>query len=684
MTDRLTAIGRPVWFDSLPAVPPAMASVVTALVAVYGGWWWIVPCVGLIVMAFVQRRAALWCAFASIAVAAMCWCSAPRSLPVEYFYGIHVWHARADDVRTYAGSQIVTASVSDSCGDFRTRLFVTGTDPELHAGDSIAFVAGLSPALARTAVPYVGEVPRSERLSATAVVTPENIERTGASGSWIFLPQRCAVWLRGAIDRSQLGFRTCALLDAALLGHTAPLPDAMLAFRASGLAHLLCVSGFHVGLVLILLSWLISPVRLWTGNRIWRLFVLLPVMWIFVMGTGASEPSVRAGVMITIVLVADAMERDHPPLNSLAAAVFVIVLSNPYSVFSASLWLSVSAVAGLVCLAWRWNPFTPETPWLYRICGYAATCTAASLSTFPVVAAVFHSVPLLGIPANLLVVPVFPVFVYAGLLTVLLNAMGICVPHVAMATDFMANYFEAVASAAVSGGQSTLTGLYPDAVSVAMAVAALVALAAVFVARTWRWRTLLAAVCITLGAFAAGRPMVRPQAEIVFAGREVIVNTGTFAVINAMYTGGNPYRAYQHYMGIRGISADSISILRNPECIVAGMDTIVVVDRNYSLRDGAGTILYVRTNSRAVIGELTGGGVLSVGQTEAVVLSPVLTAEIRVMLTDACRCRGIVVHDLGLAPLALPYRALPSGVIPSSRRNGADGDSVAATCSGVP
>ena len=120
----------------------------------------------------------------------------------------------------------------------------------------------------------------------------------------------------------------------------------------AGLYHILAVSGMHCGFLLAL-------VTLLTGRHRRRLTALcaIPLLLFYALLTGASPSVLRACVMLSLLAAAPLFRRESDGPTSLAAALFLILLTNPFAAASISLQLSFGAVAGLLWL----------TPRLYRL-----------------------------------------------------------------------------------------------------------------------------------------------------------------------------------------------------------------------------------------------------------------------------------------------------------------------------
>lgn len=120
------------------------------------------------------------------------------------------------------------------------------------------------------------------------------------------------------------------------------------AFLRAGTAHVLSVSGLHVGVIAGMCMALLS----WCGARTRFTLVAMFIM-AFVVFTGANPPAVRAGIVAVIAFLGGVLERRVDPLRLLAVAVLLMWMYDPLVVYSASLHLSVGACLGLIVLAPR-------------------------------------------------------------------------------------------------------------------------------------------------------------------------------------------------------------------------------------------------------------------------------------------------------------------------------------------
>jgi competence protein ComEC len=216
-------------------------------------------------------------------------------------------------------------------------------------------------------------------------------------GGW---PARAANAVRSTLQRgaSVLPERQRPLFLGFVLGDTRGQPaDVTDDFRGSGLTHLLAVSGENVAFVLALSGPVLRRLSLRP-----RFAATLAVIGFFALVT-RFEPSVlRASVMAALAVTATTIGREASRLRVLALAVAVLILIDPFLVWSVGFQLSVAASAGIVLLA---PPLSRAIPGPRAPADALAVTVAAQAGVAPILILVFGGVPLASVPANLLAAP---------------------------------------------------------------------------------------------------------------------------------------------------------------------------------------------------------------------------------------------------------------------------------------
>ncbi len=207
---------------------------------------------------------------------------------------------------------------------------------------------------------------------------------------------------RGAL-RDRLSARA-----ATLFGARAPLVEALVTGRraeldaavreryvASGLAHLLSISGFHVG---FFAAWIGLLLRLLRLPRSRRLVVGTLVVFAYVWLLGFPAPATRAGAMLAVDAAARLRQRAVTPRGTIALAVLFVLAIDPWAVTSVGAWLSVASISAVIWAA-------RATVQRRRLTRLLAPSIAATLFTAPITAYAFGTVAPVGVLANLVAIP---------------------------------------------------------------------------------------------------------------------------------------------------------------------------------------------------------------------------------------------------------------------------------------
>ncbi len=317
-------------------------------------------------------------------------------------------------------------------------------------------------------------VPADDRDLAGLLQPSGEIEVVEPPGVWWRAAGAVRQALRDSVSHRPADQR--ALVPALVDGDDAEVtPDLQEAFRATGLTHLLAVSGTNLTLVVGFLLALAG----WCRVRGRWLHVVAAAGIVGFVLLARTEPSVlRAAVMGTIGLVALGTDGRHRALRGLGAAVLVLVLLDPALAVSAGFALSALATGGILLLAPAWRDALAR--WLPRWLAEAiAVPAAAQLACTPLVAAISGQVSLVAVVANLLAAPVVgPATVLGlagGLLTLVWAPIGrLCGTLASWCVAWLiavAEHGAALPTAAVGWGTSTVALVLLTVLTVAVAAA---------------------------------------------------------------------------------------------------------------------------------------------------------------------------------------------------------------------
>jgi len=238
------------------------------------------------------------------------------------------------------------------------------------------------------------------------------------------------------------------VIRALLLGERSDIPETVYAaFAASGAAHLLAISGLHIGLLAgmgFMLCWFVLTRReAWMVRLPVRGLSLLAGVLLAMLYAQLADwplPTQRAALMLAAASLAWWLRARAAPLNVLLAALMLILLIDSSAIISLSLWLSFAATAGILLWAgkdlYQMRPVSEQPSgvavdralpaWLGWLSGLFMVTLLASLVTLPLAADVFGRLPVYSLPANLLATPLYTLLVLPlSLFAALLSALGL-------------------------------------------------------------------------------------------------------------------------------------------------------------------------------------------------------------------------------------------------------------------
>jgi competence protein ComEC len=233
-----------------------------------------------------------------------------------------------------------------------------------------------------------------------------------------------------------------AVLAGIVLGEDEGLSDELRArFRASGLYHLLAVSGQNVALIaggVLLLAWLVGLPRLF-GQ-----LAVLGAIGGYVFAVGWQPSVVRAGIAGALASLAWLAARPQDRWYFLLLGAAVLLAWNPYSLLDAGFQLSFAAVAAIFVAVPRLERSLAGYPVPRSLADAVAVSSACGLATAPILLTQFGSVPIYSIPANALAAPVAGPLLGLALITALVAPV---LPPLAAALAWMNGWLAAYLAA---------------------------------------------------------------------------------------------------------------------------------------------------------------------------------------------------------------------------------------------
>ncbi len=209
-----------------------------------------------------------------------------------------------------------------------------------------------------------------------------------------------------------------SIIEAMTIGRKANLSsDTRNAYANAGISHILALSGFHVGIIVLMIQFFflknIMPFRWqWISN-----LLIIATLWCYALLTGMSPSLVRATTMFTILLLCQSFSREDIGINSCAFAFFFMLCINPFYLHNIGFQLSFIAVGGICLYAQRITHSCPTHNPLIRFFWSLIFITfICALFTAPLVAYYFGKFTLISLVSNLIIFPFVYLLIGASIL----------------------------------------------------------------------------------------------------------------------------------------------------------------------------------------------------------------------------------------------------------------------------
>ncbi|WDI31097.1 ComEC/Rec2 family competence protein [Hyphococcus flavus] len=327
----------------------------------------------------------------------------------------------------------------------RARITWRGEGFDAAPGDVISIRAGLSPPpppVAPGAFDYARQL-YFQRIGAVgfAVTAPEVIETSGKTAGQKFMgsveTMRFNLFKRITTAAPSEGG---AILAAIVTGKRDAISEsAENALRDTGLAHLLAISGLHMGMATGLIFFAVrfglaasETLALRYPIKKWAAIAALASGFFYLILSGGGWSARRAFIMAAIMFAAILVDRRALSLRNVAIAAIVILLTTPEALFHPGFQMSFAAVTALIAgYEWFGRRASPDRNFnalaktKRYVVGLAATDTIAALATAPYALYHFNRVAIYSLPANVAAMPLMGFWIVpAAILALLLSPFG--------------------------------------------------------------------------------------------------------------------------------------------------------------------------------------------------------------------------------------------------------------------
>ncbi|MDE6860800.1 MAG: ComEC/Rec2 family competence protein [Duncaniella sp.] len=384
------------------------------------------------------------------------------------------------ELREHESSRTLIISIDscdgDKCATFLTKLFIPSTLPVIDETERINFTSTLSHITSGTEIPdeidFNAPLIRKGIIAETSI-QPDSLHTAGIEPGILNSITRYRQKIVMSIASTALAPETKTFLITTITGDKSYLTaDMRELFSKSGIAHVLALSGMHVGILACLIFIFLLPLEL-TGMRSIRITVTITLLWLFAILTGLSPSVTRAVTMATLLFIGKLLQRVHSPFNTLSFAAIVILLFSPQAIYAIGFQLTFIAVASIFLISHKLNPFQPANRMPYLLASYVTVTIAAMLGTGIVSAYYFGVFPIYSLITNVVTTLVLPLLLGGGVTLILLSVLGVKCGWLTSVTDTLYAIIDKTAGAITSLPGSHIDGIIMSELVIAMYFAAL-------------------------------------------------------------------------------------------------------------------------------------------------------------------------------------------------------------------
>lgn len=268
----------------------------------------------------------------------------------------------------------------------------------------------------------------------------QQFKRIGFQGfSLLGISEKFRDKIQESLEKYNFKTDELAVINALLLGQRQDISKELIAdYTRAGAIHILAVSGLHVGIILLILSWIFKPLeRLKKGKFIKTILVVL-FLWMFAFIAGLSASVVRAVTMFTFLAIGLSFQRKNVIEFSLISSMFFLLVAKPMFLFDVGFQLSYLAVFGIIWIQPRlYKVYKPRFKIVDKFWQLITVSFAAQVGILPLSLFYFHQFPSLFWLSNLIIIPFLGAILIGGILIIFLSLLGFLPPFLATLYGFI-------------------------------------------------------------------------------------------------------------------------------------------------------------------------------------------------------------------------------------------------------
>jgi competence protein ComEC len=242
-----------------------------------------------------------------------------------------------------------------------------------------------------------------------------------------------------ALSKYHFQTNELGVINALLLGQRQDISkDLITDYSKAGAIHILAVSGLHVGIILLILSFIFKPVERFKNGKFIKSILIILTLWMFAFIAGLSPSVVRAVTMFTFLAIGNAFQRKKVTEFSLIASMFFLLLVQPLFLFDVGFQLSYLAVFGIVWIQPKlYKIYAPTYQIENKIWQLITVSIAAQIGVLPLSLYYFHQFPGLFMLSNLIIIPCLGTILIGGIVMIFMALLGVLPPFLASIYGFV-------------------------------------------------------------------------------------------------------------------------------------------------------------------------------------------------------------------------------------------------------
>ena len=233
--------------------------------------------------------------------------------------------------------------------------------------------------------------------------------------------------IKVALSKYHFQANELGVIKALLLGQRQDISkDLITDYSKAGAIHILAVSGLHVGIILLILSFIFKPVERFKNGKFIKSILIILILWMFAFIAGLSPSVVRAVTMFTFLAIGNAFQRKKVTEFSLIASMFFLLLVQPLFLFDVGFQLSYLAVFGIVWIQPKlYKIYAPTYQIENKIWQLITVSIAAQMGVLPLSLYYFHQFPGLFMLSNLIIIPCLGTILICGIVMIFMALLGV-------------------------------------------------------------------------------------------------------------------------------------------------------------------------------------------------------------------------------------------------------------------